>query len=243
MKKIISLFLTLFVCAAVFAQGKNCLGKEDMDTTYTLNVGENPEAITVTDISGYRESDLGFINMTVTITTGIDNICVEYSCYGESSKKYFNPNMPLNFPVPICTNNDCSSEMKMDVALTKYSEDEGRLYFTATFKNWKGSYATFNGYLIKQPKDYYFTQDNKNKFAFTKVNLKMRKGCSTDDEVVSILKQGTEVKVVDIGSKVTLDFKNSNWVLVEATKNSVDREGKKIKKGTQGWVFGGYLNK
>ncbi len=71
-------------------------------------------------------------------------------------------------------------------------------------------------------------------------NLKLRAGESTDTEVKTVMQAGTSVKILELGKSEIIDNIRSNWVKVEIIEGT-DKEGKKIKKKTVGWCYGGYL--
>ena len=72
-------------------------------------------------------------------------------------------------------------------------------------------------------------------------NLRLRSGEETSSAVITTMLKGTTVKVVKLGKQETIDGITSNWVQIEV-QNGKDRDGKKIKEGTIGWCFGGYLD-
>ena len=72
-------------------------------------------------------------------------------------------------------------------------------------------------------------------------NLRLRSSSSTAGKPVVTIVKGTQVKVLSIGAKQTIDGIRSNWVQVEVQAGAKDRDGKAIAAGTTGWCFGGYL--
>ena len=72
-------------------------------------------------------------------------------------------------------------------------------------------------------------------------NLRLRSSSSTAGKPVVTIVKGTQVKVLSIGAKQTIDGITSNWVQVEVQAGAKDRDGKPIAAGTTGWCFGGYL--
>ena len=72
-------------------------------------------------------------------------------------------------------------------------------------------------------------------------NLRLRSSGSTAGKPVVTIGKGTQVKVLSIGAKQTIDGITSNWVQVEVQAGAKDRDGKTIATGTTGWCFGGYL--
>lgn len=74
-----------------------------------------------------------------------------------------------------------------------------------------------------------------------KENLRLRDDVKANSKVIVTMKAGTKVKVVDVGREEVIDGIKSNWVKVELTEDSFDKDGNKIIKGTTGWCYGGYL--
>lgn len=72
-------------------------------------------------------------------------------------------------------------------------------------------------------------------------NLKLRSGEATTTSVLTVISTGTKVKILELGKAETIDGIDSNWVKVEIQSGAKDRNGKKIKPGTIGWCYGGYL--
>lgn len=72
-------------------------------------------------------------------------------------------------------------------------------------------------------------------------NLSLRSEGSVSASVITTMKKGTKVKVLKLGNTETIDGMNSNWVQVEVLSGAKDQKGKKIKAGTIGWCYGGYL--
>lgn len=80
-----------------------------------------------------------------------------------------------------------------------------------------------------------------NKLMLVTENLKLRSGEATTTSVLTVMAAGTKVKILELGKAETIDGIDSNWVKVEVQKGAKDRDGKKIKVGTVGWCYGGYL--
>ena len=72
-------------------------------------------------------------------------------------------------------------------------------------------------------------------------NLRLRSSGSTAGKPVVTIGKGTQVKVLAVGAKQTIDGITSNWVQVEVQAGAKDRDGNAIAAGTTGWCFGGYL--
>ena len=72
-------------------------------------------------------------------------------------------------------------------------------------------------------------------------NLSLRSEGSVSASVITTMKKGTKVKVLKLGNAETIDGITSNWVQVEVLSGAKDQKGKKIKAGTIGWCYGGYL--
>ncbi|MCR4734694.1 MAG: SH3 domain-containing protein, partial [Treponema sp.] len=64
---------------------------------------------------------------------------------------------------------------------------------------------------------------------------------TTSSNIITTLKKNSPVKIIQIGKEEIIDGIKSNWVKVEIQKGAKDRDGKSIRAGTVGWVFGGYL--
>ena len=79
-----------------------------------------------------------------------------------------------------------------------------------------------------------------NKTLLVSENLKLRSGEATSTQVLTVMKAGTKVKIIELGKAETIDGINSNWVKVEIISGS-DRDGNKLKSGMTGWCYGGYL--
>ena len=80
-------------------------------------------------------------------------------------------------------------------------------------------------------KDYYY---------FNTVNLRIREAEDTSSKTKLVMKNGCKVKVVQIGKLDTIDGITSNWVKIEI-EGGKDKDGNKIRSGSTGWCFGGYL--
>ena len=80
-----------------------------------------------------------------------------------------------------------------------------------------------------------------NKTMTVKENLKLRSGEATSTKVLTVMRAGTKVKILELGKSETIDGVSSNWVKVEVQKGAKDRDGNLIKDGTVGWCYGGYL--
>ena len=71
-------------------------------------------------------------------------------------------------------------------------------------------------------------------------NLLLRAGEGTDANVITTIKKGSEIKILEIGKPATIDGLNSNWVKIHCENRSEDKNGRHI-QGKTGWCFGGYL--
>ena len=85
------------------------------------------------------------------------------------------------------------------------------------------------------------TNVSPNKTMTVSENLKLRSGEAITSEVLTVMSDGTKVKILALGKSETIDGINSNWVKVEVQSDAKDRDGKLIKTGTIGWCYGGYL--
>ena len=85
------------------------------------------------------------------------------------------------------------------------------------------------------------TKVSPNKTMTVSENLKLRSGEATTSEVLTVMQAGTKVKILELGKAEDIDGINSNWVKVEVQKGAKDRDGTRIKTGTIGWCYGGYL--
>ena len=72
-------------------------------------------------------------------------------------------------------------------------------------------------------------------------NLRLRSQEATSSTVITTMKKGTKVKILQLGKAETIDGINSNWIQVEVLSGAKDKDGKEIKSGTTGWCYGGYL--
>ena len=79
------------------------------------------------------------------------------------------------------------------------------------------------------------------KLMTTNCNLKLRAAEATSSNVLTVMAQGTKVKILELGKAETIDGISSNWVKVEVQKGAKDKNGNAIKAGTAGWCYGGYL--
>lgn len=84
-------------------------------------------------------------------------------------------------------------------------------------------------------------EDYQNRFKFVAENLKLRSGEATSTEVITVMKAGTKVRILERGKKETIDGISSYWEKVEILTDEKDVSDKIIKAGTVGWCFGGYL--
>ena len=85
------------------------------------------------------------------------------------------------------------------------------------------------------------TNVSPNKIMTVTENLKLRSAEATTSDVVTVLRAGTRVKILEVGKAETIDGISSNWVKVKVRVGGKDRDGKTITKGTVGWCFGGYI--
>ena len=72
-------------------------------------------------------------------------------------------------------------------------------------------------------------------------NLDLRSEGTESGAVITTMKKGTKVKILKLGNTETIDGITGTWVQVEVLSGAKDQKGKKIKAGTTGWCFGGYL--
>ena len=72
-------------------------------------------------------------------------------------------------------------------------------------------------------------------------NLDLRSEGTASGAVITTMKKGTKVKILKLGNPETIDGITATWVQVEVLSGAKDQKGKKIKAGTTGWCFGGYL--
>lgn len=80
-----------------------------------------------------------------------------------------------------------------------------------------------------------------NKIMIINENLRLRNKEETSSKVITIMQAGTKVKILAIGKSEEIDGIISNWVKVEIQEGAKDKNNKKIKAGTIGWCYGGYL--
>lgn len=74
-----------------------------------------------------------------------------------------------------------------------------------------------------------------------KTNLRLRSEQGTAADIITTIKQGARVKVVELGNSDIIDDIESKWVKVEVVKKAKTSDGKDVEEGTTGWCFGGYL--
>ena len=74
-----------------------------------------------------------------------------------------------------------------------------------------------------------------------KTNLRLRSEQGTVADIITTIKQGARVKVVELGNSDIIDDIESKWVKVEVVKKAKTSDGKDVEEGTTGWCFGGYL--
>lgn len=75
----------------------------------------------------------------------------------------------------------------------------------------------------------------------TTSNLYLRNGQGTSNKKITMIKQDSLVYILEVGKEETIDGIKSNWVKIRTCSGTLNGDGKKIKEGTEGWVFGGYL--
>ena len=73
-----------------------------------------------------------------------------------------------------------------------------------------------------------------------KENLRLRKNDNLGSEVITTIKEGSQVKILETGEPEVIEDIYSFWVKVQIV-NGTDRDGNSLKAGTCGWCFGGYL--
>lgn len=74
-----------------------------------------------------------------------------------------------------------------------------------------------------------------------KENLKLRSEESTSSKVLSVMKPGTEVRILEVGKAEKIDGINSNWIKVDVQFNPRGHTGEPLIPSMTGWCFGGYL--
>lgn len=72
-------------------------------------------------------------------------------------------------------------------------------------------------------------------------NLNIRKEEETSSKIITTIRKGTNVKILAIDKKETIDEIENNWVKIEILDGAKDSDGNSIKTGIVGWCFGGYL--
>lgn len=90
----------------------------------------------------------------------------------------------------------------------------------------------FSSVFVPQKKSFYITTDN----------LKVRENEGLNGKALFTLKKDSRIFVLEIGKKEKIDGIDSNWVKI-VTDKSLDKDGKEIEQGKEGWCFGGYLSK
>lgn len=76
---------------------------------------------------------------------------------------------------------------------------------------------------------------------FVKENLKLRAEEDTSSQVLTIMKPGIEVRILEVGKAETIDGINSNWVKVDVQFNPRGNTGDSFIPSMIGWCYGGYL--
>lgn len=74
-----------------------------------------------------------------------------------------------------------------------------------------------------------------------KENLKLREKEATTSKVLTIMKPGTPVRILEVGKAETIDGISSNWVKVDVNFNPYGHTGEPVIPSMTGWCFGGYL--
>ncbi len=73
-----------------------------------------------------------------------------------------------------------------------------------------------------------------------KENLRLRKNDNLGSAVITTIKEGSLVKILETGEPEVIEDIYSFWVKVQIVSGT-DRDGNSLKAGTTGWCFGGYL--
>lgn len=89
-------------------------------------------------------------------------------------------------------------------------------------------------------------KENESKLApfmrlFVKENLKLRAEENTSSPVLTVMKPGVEVRILEVGKAETIDGINSNWVKVDVQFNPRGNTGEPLTPSMTGWCYGGYL--
>ena len=71
--------------------------------------------------------------------------------------------------------------------------------------------------------------------------LKLRAGEDTSSQVLTVMPQYTEVRILELGKEETIDGIHSNWVKVDVQLNPRGNTGEPLRPSMTGWCFGGYL--
>lgn len=74
-------------------------------------------------------------------------------------------------------------------------------------------------------------------------NLRLRSEMNTSSLIVTTLKAGSYVRVIETGAEQTIDGITDNWIMVQTTNYSRDLNGEAFAAGQIGWCFGGYVKK
>lgn len=74
-------------------------------------------------------------------------------------------------------------------------------------------------------------------------NVRLRKGAGTDSEIITTIKAGSPVQLLFFyrHDYLNIDGISSCWVEVKTTDGTLDRDGNPIPKGTEGYLYGGYI--
>lgn len=80
----------------------------------------------------------------------------------------------------------------------------------------------------------------KNQIMTVSENLRLRKTELSSSDIITTMKAGTKVKIVELGRIEQIDNRTEYWVKVEVLAGGKDCNDNPI-SGTIGWCFGGYL--
>ncbi len=72
-------------------------------------------------------------------------------------------------------------------------------------------------------------------------NLRLRKSENTSSSIITTMRAGTRVRILQLGSRDTIDGISSYWVKVSVLSGGRDKDGRSIPEGTSGWCYGGFL--
>lgn len=72
-------------------------------------------------------------------------------------------------------------------------------------------------------------------------NLRLRESDSISSKILTTMRKGTFVRVMQIGKEEIIDKIKSNWYFIRIENTSISMSDEKVIDKHEGWCFGGYL--